>query len=107
MPRVSEQQFREILQSHLGSSWDRALAVFRNCGENLEFEVTNVLRHAVDQGKVNEVLGILEEHYQSHLQFQHPDTRGTVNDRLLGVNLTEMLFRLTYQQTLGLQINPE
>jgi hypothetical protein len=106
MAKISEQQFRDILQSKLGASWDRALSVFHNCGPNLAYDVTNVLLHATDQGKVDEVLGILEEHYQSHLQFQHPEIRGTVSDRLLGVNPTQAMFLRICQQKLGLQPNP-
>jgi hypothetical protein len=79
------------------------LAVFHNCGENLAWDVTNVLMHAVDKGKVDEVLGILEEHYEKHLQFQHPDIRGTVEDRLLRVNPTEAVFLRICRNTLGLQ----
>ena len=101
--KVSEQQFSEVLQSRLGASWDRALTVFRNYGENLTYDVTNGLLHAADNGKVDDVLGILEEHYQSHLQFQHPEIRGTVEERLLGVNPTRTMFLRICQETLGLQ----
>lgn len=103
MSEVSEQQFCEILQPKLGDSWDRALTVFRDYGENLAFDVTNVLDHAANQGKVDEVLGILEEHYEKHLYFQHPEIRGTVKDNLLDVNPTEGMFLRICQQTLGLQ----
>ena len=106
MAKINEQQFRDILQSKLGASWNRALTAFRNCGPNLGYDVTNVLLHAADQGKVEEVLGTLEEHYQSHLQFQHPEIRGTVGDRLLGVNPTQAMFLRLCQQTLELQQNP-
>ena len=106
MAKINEQQFRDILQSKLGASWDRALTVFRNCGPNLGYDITNVLLHGTDQGKVDEVLGILEEHYRSHLQYQHPEIRGTVGDRLLGVNPTQTMFLRLCQQTLGLQPNP-
>ena len=92
MAKINEQKFRDILQPKLGASWDRALTIFRNCGPNLGYDVTNVLLHAADQGKVDEVLGILEEHYQSHLYYQHPKIRGTVSDRLLGVNPTQAMF---------------
>ncbi len=104
MTRVNEQQFRDTLQSKLGTSWDRALTVFHNCGPNLAYDVTNVLLHAADQGqrKVDEVLGILEDHYQDHLQHQHPEIRGTIDDRLLGVNPTKEMFCRLCQQTLGL-----
>ena len=103
MSEVSEQQFCEILQSRLGDSWDRALIVFRNCGKNLAFDVTNVLDHAAKQGKVDEVLDILEKHYEKHLSLQHPKIRGTVEDGLLGVNPTQSMFLRICQQTLGLQ----
>ena len=106
MAKINEQQFRDILQSKLGASWERALAVFRNCGPNLGYDVTNVLLHAADQGKVDEVLAIIEDHYRSHLQYQHPKIRGTVGDRLLGVNPTQAMFLRLCQQTLGLQPNP-
>ena len=106
MAKINEEQFRNILQSKLGASWDRALTVFCNYGPNLGYDVTNVLLQAADQEKVDEVLDILEEHYQSHLQYQHPDIRGTVGDRLFGVNPTQMMFLRICQQTLGLQPNP-
>ena len=106
MDTISEQQFSDVLQSKLGASWDRELTVFRNCGPNIGYDVTNVLLHATGQGKVDEVLGILEKHYQSHLKFQHPTIRGTVRDRFLGVNPTQAMFLRICQQTLGLQPNP-
>lgn len=106
MAKISEQQFRDILQSKLGSFWGRAFVVFRNYGEHLAYDVTNVLLHAADQGKVDEVLEILEEYYQSHLRFQHPAIRGTVTDRLLGINPTQKMFLSVCRQTLGLQPNP-
>ena len=106
MSKVNEQQFCEIFQSKLGDSWDRALTVFRNYGEILAYDVTNVLLHATDQGKADEVLGILEKHYESHLKFQHPEIRGTVEDSLLGVNPTQNMFLRICQQTLSLQPSP-
>ncbi len=101
---VSEQQFREVLEKNLGTSWDRALTVFRNYGNKLTYDVTNILMHAADQGKVDEVLGVLEEHYRSHLQYQHPEIRGTVKN--LGVNPTETMFLRICETTLGLKPNP-
>ena len=105
MPKVNEMLFTEIFQSKLGTSWNRALTAFRNFGPNLGYDVTNVLLHAADQRKVDEVLGILEDHYQSHLQYQHPEIRGTVSDRLLGVNETQVMFVRICEDTLGLQPN--
>lgn len=103
MPKVSESVFQNVLKEKLGDSWERSLTLFRNCGEHLGWGVTNVLMHAADKGKVSEVLDTIEEHYTSHLQYQHPEIRGTVGDRLLGVNPTERMFLKICQETLGLQ----
>ncbi|MBI1960821.1 MAG: hypothetical protein HYS43_00910 [Candidatus Liptonbacteria bacterium] len=65
MTGISEEKFRELLNSALNGSYDRALViltVFRECGEDLTYDVTNVLLLAADQGKAEEVLNILEEH---------------------------------------------
>lgn len=107
MAKINEEQFREALQSRLGAEWERALTTFRNYSPNLGYDVTNVLLQAADQGqeKVEEVLGILEEHYEKYLQCQHPEIRGTVVDRLLGVNRTQEMFLSICKQTLGLQMN--
>lgn len=101
---VSEQQFQQLLQSKLGDSWECAKTVFQNCGPNLSFDVTNVLLHAVGQDKVDEVLSIIEKHYDEHLYFQHPEIRGTVSDQLLGVNKTQSLFFEIYRDVLKLPL---
>jgi len=103
MPTINERQFQEALQPKLGDDWDRALVVFRNFGERLSWDIANVLLHAADQEKVGEVLEILEEHYREHLQYQHPDIRGAISDRLLGVNKTQVMFLILCEKTLGLQ----
>jgi len=102
---VSEEKFRELLQPKLTEAWDRALLVFNNYGPNLSFDVANVLLHASKQDKVDEILKILEEHYETHLQFQHPEIRGTVSDRLLGVNPTKAMFLRICIDNLNLQPN--
>ena len=99
MPRISEKGFSKLLQSKLGGSWNRALTAFHNYGENLAYDVTNVLLHAADQGKVAEVLDILEKHYQDRLLLLHPEIRGTV----IGINPTEAIFLRVCRDTLGLQ----
>ena len=106
MSTVNESAFQELLEERLGSLWERALKVYQNYGRNLTFDVTNVLIHASDQGKAEEVLEILEKHYDSHLQFQHPEIRGTVTDRLLGTNSTQAMFLRICSNTLGLKPNP-
>jgi len=101
--RVTEKDFQELLETGLGDLYPRALTVFHNCGSLLSFDVANVLIHAHDQGreKTEEVLGILEEHYEKRLQFQHPEIRGTVQN--LGVNPTEQLLLHICQRVLSLQ----
>lgn len=103
MSKVNKQQFSDLFQSKLGTAWGRALTIFENYGPHLGYDVTNVLLHAVDQEKVAEVLNILDEHYQSHLKYQHPKIRGTVCDNFLGVNATQVMFVRLCTQTLGLQ----
>ena len=106
MAIVTEERFRDGLQTKLGASWERVLVVFRAYGPRLSHDVTNVLLHAIDKEKVDEVLGILDDYYQGHLKFQHPEIRGTVCDRLLGVNPTEAMFLRLYRETLRLLPNP-
>lgn len=103
MNTISEELFCYILQQKLGKAWERALKLFQNYGEHLSFDVTNVLLHAAEQGKVDEVLQILEKHFQEHLSFQHPDVRGCVYDLLFGVNPTEAMFLRICHDTLGFQ----
>lgn len=103
MHRVNAEEFQAALKPRLGDLWERALTIFAFYGENLSFDVTNVLSHAADQDKVEEVLKILEEHYESHLRFQHPEIRGTVEDLLLGVNPTQAMFLRIFEDTLGLK----
>ncbi len=100
---VSKVEFQNLLQSTLGDLWPRAESIFEKYGERLSFDVTNVLLHATEQEKTNNVLLVLEKHYEEHLQFQHPRIRGTVRDALLGVNPTENMFLGICQYTLGLQ----
>jgi len=102
-PQVDEETFTEFLKAKLEDLWERALEVFNNCGSNLSFDVTNVIMHAIDQNKVEDVLLILEKHYDEHLKFQHPDICGMVSDNLLGVNPTEAMFLRIYQDTLKLK----
>ncbi len=99
MSRMNEQQFCETLQSKLGSFWDRGLTTFRNYGERFGYDLATVLLRAADQGKVEEILNTLEDHYRNHLAYQHPEIRGTIEDRILGANITEVMFRRIFQQT--------
>jgi hypothetical protein len=103
MLKVTESFFNDTLKTKLGGDYDRALTLFRNCGPNLGWDVTNVLMHAAEKGKVNEVLGMLEEHYENHLKFQHPDARGMIGKAAAGGNPTEALFLQICDETLGLK----
>jgi hypothetical protein len=98
---VSEDSFREVFGTKLGQHLDRAVAVLNNFGPKLSFDVTNVMLHAVDKGKEDEVLTILEKHWEEHLQFQHPKIRGTVAS-VFGVNQTQQTFVRICEQTLAL-----
>lgn len=98
---VSEEDFSRLLSVQLGDSWERAREVFRNCGMNLSYDVTNVLMHAVEQQKVDEVLTVLEEHYAHHLRYHHPEIRGTVE--VAGINPTNVLLLHICTDVLGLE----
>ena len=101
---ITEQKFTEIMQEKLGSSFDRALTLFKDCGAHISWDVINVLMHAADKGKIDEVLSLLEEHYQEHLHFQHPDIRGQVSGTF--GNPTQALFLRICSNVLGLEPNP-
>jgi hypothetical protein len=102
---VSETRFRELLAAGLGQYIDRAVVVLNNYGARLSFDVANVMLYAAEKGKVEEVLGIMEKHWEEHLNFQHPDIRGLVVD--MGVNLTQQMFLKICKETLGLTPNKE
>jgi len=103
---VSEEEFETVLRAKLGSFWDRAIDLFRNCGPNLSYDVTNVLLLAVEQEKTDQVLSAIERHYEKHLKYQHPDIRGLVSNVLIGVNPTEVMFLDICTGVLGLQPTP-
>lgn len=98
---VSEEQFREIFGENLGPHLDRAVSVLNNFGSKLSYDFANVMLHAVDMGKEDEVLTILEKHWEEHLQFQHPEIRGTV-ENVPGINQTKQIFLQICLQTLAL-----
>ena len=103
---VTEAQFQDLLQTGLGALYPRAVTVFKNFGMFLSFDVANVLLHASNQGedKVQEVLCLLEEHWQKHLQYQHPKIRGQIAK--LGINPTETLFLRICENVLSLKRIP-
>lgn len=97
---VTEEQFREILGAKLGQYADRAVSILNNFGPRLSYDVTNVMLHAVDKAKEEEVLAILEKHWEEDLQYQHPEVRGTL-ERASG-NKTQQTFIKICQETLAL-----
>ncbi len=92
MIKVNEQTFRLVLERQLGDSFERALMVFQGYGKHLSYQVYYTMMFAVAYGEVPNVLAVLEEHFDIHLYFQHPEIRGLVTDSLLGVNETLQLF---------------
>ena len=100
---ITEEQFEGLFRAKLGGHYGRALAIFTQYGKRLSWDVANVLLHAADKGKIEDVLSELEKHWKEHLQFQHPEIRGTVEDRLLGVNKTRIMFLQVCQNVLQLQ----
>lgn len=102
---ISEEQFKQYLENKLGNHYQRALTVFKNYGDKLSWDIVNVLLHAADKQKTSEVLSILEKHWETHLQFQHPEIRGTVSG--LGGNPTQAMFIFICQDILKLQPNPQ
>jgi len=103
MATINEKLFEALLKKRLGQFWDRAHAVFHNYGRQMSNEITNILLHALNKEKVDEVLMALEQHFEKHLQHQHPEARGRVRDNLLGTNPTETVFFGIYTETLGLK----
>ncbi|MFA6428813.1 MAG: hypothetical protein WCW02_04760 [Candidatus Buchananbacteria bacterium] len=101
----SKQAFAEMFADRLGDNYELALGIYVKCGARLALGINNVLLYAFDQGKVEEVLAILEQHYEEHLQFQHPEIMGKVFDAN-GINQTERMFQKIYLETLGLKPQP-
>lgn len=98
---ITEEQFKDLALSRLPEDiHERALRLFKDCPK-ISWDITNVLMHAGDQSKGEEVLKMLEEHYEKHLQFQHPDIRGTVTGAF--GNETEALLINICESTLGLK----
>ncbi len=104
---VEHVKARMMASDEFKEYWPRVEKLLADC-PRLQFDITNVCLHAMDQGqeKVVEVLDLLEAHYSEDLYFQHPDIRGTVSDRLLGTNKTAALFQRICVEVLQLEPNP-
>lgn len=98
---ITEKRFEDLFKEKLDNFYERALSVFRNYGKSLSFDVANVLLHAFDEEKINEILSALEKHWEEHLQFQHPEIRGQISKN--GVNPTQVMFLRICKDILQLQ----
>ena len=59
---VSEIEFQLTFKEELGVLYyERALAIFREFGEDFSFDVVDAMLYAIEQGKVDKVISILEE----------------------------------------------
>lgn len=91
--KIYENQFCGFLQAQIPpAQWPQALKLFREYGVAWSYDVTNVLLHASEKCKIDQVLAALQKHYDEHVSFQHPDARGRVTDAL-GYDPTESLFK--------------
>ncbi len=98
---ITESVFEEVLKERIPAHWERALELFTDYGPLYSFDITNVLMHAADQGKEEEILRALEEHWKEDISFEAPDLRD------VGVRLSTMqLFHELCTSTLGLQPLP-
>lgn len=114
IPVITKEKFVECLEKKvldLGGTglWSRVLAFFEECENSppLAWDVTNIFMYAVDQGKdkVEEVLELLKEHYEDHLQGQHPEIRGQVAGDF-NVNLTHELLTKIRDDVLKVESRP-
>ncbi|MFA5934458.1 MAG: hypothetical protein WC827_01040 [Candidatus Paceibacterota bacterium] len=96
---IGEERFRKILKEMPERYLNRAVNVLNNFGPLLSFDVANVMLHATNRDREDEVLIILEKHWEEHLKLQHPDIRGTV-ESAPGVNKTKLMFLQICRDTL-------
>lgn len=96
---VTKQAFADLLQEKLGEKFPRAEIIFANYGERLSQQVSNALLHAADQdiGKIETILKKLEDYWERHLIYKHPEQRGTEYNP--GVFL---MFEELFSKTLGI-----
>ncbi len=77
---ITEEDFKELFGKILENDYEHALDVFKKYGRNFSWDVANVIMHASCNNKIEDVLQILEEHYEKHIYFQHPDRRAAFED---------------------------
>ena len=88
---VTKKNFKDLLNDKLKQQYERAQTLLEQYGETLSWDVANVLLHASDKGKIEEVLSELEKYWKKHLQSQGPEIRGTVPYKS-GANKTKTMF---------------
>lgn len=101
MSTIENEQVKQQIRKMLGQNYDRAMKVFDDYGPELGLQVMNSLSHAVDQKKVGEILGILEDHFEHHLSLQHPAARGQLVD-MMHQDPTKQMFLRIYKDVLHL-----
>ena len=99
---MNQAQFRTVVTTKMPESAGRILVIGMDYGETLLFDVVNVLLHAQEKDKIDEVCSILEDHWEKNLQFQHPDIRGKVT-KVVGGNPTQRMFLSICRDTLALE----
>ena len=98
---IKEDEFEDLLKKKLGDSYDRALKVLQDYGASVSWDIANVLLQAVKKQKANEVLDILENHFEEiGLGSQHPDARGVYKSKI-----TEAMFMKICNEILELKPN--
>ncbi len=74
--RIDEETFEMFLRGRMDdATWMRARFLFRNYGRSFRYMVTNIFLHALDKGKLDEVMPALEAYYERRLSHVHPDAR--------------------------------
>ena len=91
------------LESKLDSAAWKRLKTLKDSATAFDWDFANVMLHAVDQGKVDEVLSYLEDYFNDEtLAYQHPDIRGLFKAEAA----TRRAFDHVCTVILGLQPNP-
>ncbi len=80
MQVVTEEHFVRVFTMRCNGEFSRALAVFRQFGPALSPDVQDVIDRAVRLGKVEDVLTLMEAHYQDELRHQDLNYRGMIFD---------------------------
>jgi len=93
---VSKEEFEKLLKEKLGDKFARATKLFDNYGPRLSAHFANACLFASEQTdeKLEEVLRILERHWNESLKYKHPEQKGTEHNPQVFI-MFEKLFRNT------------